>query len=293
MFHATRATASRTRAGARLLTCGWCATATTPCSSTPGSTRPSPSGGAGRACARRRRPSPGSASSRAPSRRCWSRTSTTTTSATWTRSPTRGWSCRSGSWRSGPGQPASGSSSASTSSRTKVARITSARRRGRVRTIAGRATVAPGVVAITVGGHSPGQQVVLVETAGSRVVLASDAVHFYEELERDRRSPWWSTWRRCTSPTTSSAAGQRAGHGGRAGPRPGRHDPLPGRRRARRPPRLTGKGDFVPLPEPPLFSWDVGGARPALRSGAGSGGLGIEQLTHRAEPVLTAAPVSL
>jgi glyoxylase-like metal-dependent hydrolase (beta-lactamase superfamily II) len=68
----------------------------------------------------------------------------------------------------------------------EVGRVEEARRQGRVRTIAGRAAVAPGVVAITVGGHSPGQQVVLVETASGTVVLASDAVHFSEELERDR-----------------------------------------------------------------------------------------------------------
>jgi glyoxylase-like metal-dependent hydrolase (beta-lactamase superfamily II) len=68
----------------------------------------------------------------------------------------------------------------------EVRRIAEAHRLGRVRTIAGRAEVAPGVTAITVGGHSPGQQIVLVETARGRVILASDAVHFTEELERDR-----------------------------------------------------------------------------------------------------------
>ena len=35
-------------------------------------------------------------------------------------------------------------------------------------------------------GHSPGQQVFVVKTAGQPIVLASDAVHFYEELEHDR-----------------------------------------------------------------------------------------------------------
>jgi glyoxylase-like metal-dependent hydrolase (beta-lactamase superfamily II) len=64
--------------------------------------------------------------------------------------------------------------------------VEEAQREGRVRTISGRAEVAPGVVSITVGGHSPGQQVVLVETAGGPVVLASDAVHFTEELELER-----------------------------------------------------------------------------------------------------------
>jgi glyoxylase-like metal-dependent hydrolase (beta-lactamase superfamily II) len=68
----------------------------------------------------------------------------------------------------------------------EVARVAEARRGGRVRTVAGTAQVAPGVTAITVGGHSPGQVVVVVEAAGGPVVLASDAVHFTEELELDR-----------------------------------------------------------------------------------------------------------
>lgn len=57
---------------------------------------------------------------------------------------------------------------------------------GRVCAITGRTEVAPGVTAIDVGGHSPGQLVVVVEAGAGPVVLASDAVHFYEELERDR-----------------------------------------------------------------------------------------------------------
>src|ERR1700760_3367174 len=46
--------------------------------------------------------------------------------------------------------------------------------------------VAPGIELIQVGGHSPGQAIVTVATASGPVVLASDAVHYYEELERDR-----------------------------------------------------------------------------------------------------------
>lgn len=57
---------------------------------------------------------------------------------------------------------------------------------GRVRVTAREQAIAPGLRAITVGGHSPGQQVLLVETAGGEVVLASDAVHLYEELELER-----------------------------------------------------------------------------------------------------------
>jgi glyoxylase-like metal-dependent hydrolase (beta-lactamase superfamily II) len=68
----------------------------------------------------------------------------------------------------------------------EIARIAEAHRRGRVRTMGARTAVAPGVTAIDVGGHSPGQQILVVETARGPVVLASDAVHLYEELERDR-----------------------------------------------------------------------------------------------------------
>jgi glyoxylase-like metal-dependent hydrolase (beta-lactamase superfamily II) len=43
--------------------------------------------------------------------------------------------------------------------------------------------LAPGIRAITVGGHAAGQQVLVVDTARGPVVLASDAAHLYEELE--------------------------------------------------------------------------------------------------------------
>jgi glyoxylase-like metal-dependent hydrolase (beta-lactamase superfamily II) len=68
----------------------------------------------------------------------------------------------------------------------EVAHIAAAHRDGRARAINGQVTVAPGVVALTVGGHSPGQQILLVDTGRGQVVLTSDAVHFYEELDRDR-----------------------------------------------------------------------------------------------------------
>lgn len=46
-------------------------------------------------------------------------------------------------------------------------------------------TVAPGVEVSVLGGHTPGQAIVTVTTSEGPVVLASDAVHFHEELERD------------------------------------------------------------------------------------------------------------
>src|SRR5712664_1576515 len=48
--------------------------------------------------------------------------------------------------------------------------------------------VAPGVTLHRVGGHSDGLQVVRVETARGPVVLASDAAHYYANLQK--RSPF-------------------------------------------------------------------------------------------------------
>jgi len=68
----------------------------------------------------------------------------------------------------------------------EIERIAGAHRSGRARVMGARTDVAPGVTAIDVGGHSPGQQILLVESERGPVVLASDAVHLYEEFERDR-----------------------------------------------------------------------------------------------------------
>jgi glyoxylase-like metal-dependent hydrolase (beta-lactamase superfamily II) len=57
---------------------------------------------------------------------------------------------------------------------------------GRVRLTEGSEEIVDGVTAIAVGGHSPGQQVTVVRCEGGDVVLASDAAHFYEELELER-----------------------------------------------------------------------------------------------------------
>ncbi|MGE5273625.1 MAG: N-acyl homoserine lactonase family protein [Verrucomicrobiota bacterium] len=57
---------------------------------------------------------------------------------------------------------------------------------GRLRLLDGHAEIARGIRAICVGGHSPGQTVLVVETVGGSVVIASDAVHYYEELELER-----------------------------------------------------------------------------------------------------------
>lgn len=59
---------------------------------------------------------------------------------------------------------------------------------GRVRFHPGDATLAPGVTLHHIGGHTRGLQVVRVTTARGPVVLASDATHFWANLER--RNPF-------------------------------------------------------------------------------------------------------
>lgn len=66
------------------------------------------------------------------------------------------------------------------------------RRDGTLSLFTGQSTLAPGIELVEVGGHTPGQLIVTVGAPGGgpdndgTVVLASDALHFYEEVERDR-----------------------------------------------------------------------------------------------------------
>jgi glyoxylase-like metal-dependent hydrolase (beta-lactamase superfamily II) len=68
----------------------------------------------------------------------------------------------------------------------EIARVAAANDAGRVTTYGGETEIAPGLTALEVGGHSPGQQILIVDTASGRLVLTSDAVHLYEELEKAR-----------------------------------------------------------------------------------------------------------
>lgn len=56
----------------------------------------------------------------------------------------------------------------------------------RIRFVNGDAEVTPGITLHRVGGHSPGLQVVRIETAGGPILLASDVAHFYENFDADR-----------------------------------------------------------------------------------------------------------
>jgi glyoxylase-like metal-dependent hydrolase (beta-lactamase superfamily II) len=67
-----------------------------------------------------------------------------------------------------------------------IAELRSAQAQGRLTRIAGTAEVAPGITVVEVGGHTPGQVLTLVQTASGTAVLASDAIHYYEEMEQDR-----------------------------------------------------------------------------------------------------------
>lgn len=61
--------------------------------------------------------------------------------------------------------------------------------RGRVTFHQGEAEIAPGISIHQVGGHTPGMQVVRVSTARGQVVLASDAMHYYENLAAENPFP--------------------------------------------------------------------------------------------------------
>jgi len=54
---------------------------------------------------------------------------------------------------------------------------------GRLETISHQTEIAPGVVATDVGGHSPGQLIFDIAGENGQIALASDAIHYYEELD--------------------------------------------------------------------------------------------------------------
>lgn len=68
----------------------------------------------------------------------------------------------------------------------ELAVIDAALAEGRLLAVEGSTELVSGVHTELVGGHTPGQQLILVDTAVGRVVLASDALHCYEEMELDR-----------------------------------------------------------------------------------------------------------
>jgi glyoxylase-like metal-dependent hydrolase (beta-lactamase superfamily II) len=57
---------------------------------------------------------------------------------------------------------------------------------GRLSLHSGSATVAPGIELILTGGHTPGMQMVRVQTARGQVLLLSDAAHLYENIAEQK-----------------------------------------------------------------------------------------------------------
>ena len=57
---------------------------------------------------------------------------------------------------------------------------------GRLSKVTGTTDLAPGIRLTELDGHTPGELVVSVRTPGGVILLASDAVHFVEELEQGR-----------------------------------------------------------------------------------------------------------
>jgi glyoxylase-like metal-dependent hydrolase (beta-lactamase superfamily II) len=68
----------------------------------------------------------------------------------------------------------------------ETAYLNEVQKEGRLTAIDAAYTVAPGIEVVPVGGHTPGQVIVLVATEAGQAVLASDSAHYYEEVERDR-----------------------------------------------------------------------------------------------------------
>jgi len=60
-----------------------------------------------------------------------------------------------------------------------------AKNEGRLRLISEETEVFPGITVYQVGGHCPGELIALVGTGSGSLILASDAAHFYEQLEHE------------------------------------------------------------------------------------------------------------
>ena len=70
-----------------------------------------------------------------------------------------------------------------------VTRLVECVYQGRVAFHDGDEVIAPGVVVHHVGGHTMGMQCVSVDTKRGKVVLAADAAHFYENMEKPSPFP--------------------------------------------------------------------------------------------------------
>jgi glyoxylase-like metal-dependent hydrolase (beta-lactamase superfamily II) len=65
--------------------------------------------------------------------------------------------------------------------------LTQARAAGRLTLTTGQSTrLASGIELVEVGGHTPGELIISVDDGAGTVILASDALHHYEEIDQDR-----------------------------------------------------------------------------------------------------------
>ncbi|OUM45097.1 N-acyl homoserine lactonase family protein [Arthrobacter sedimenti] len=71
------------------------------------------------------------------------------------------------------------------SEKTEIDKLREAESHGRLKLFSGKTEPLPGLRLVEVGGHTPGQAVLYIPTSQGEVLLTSDAVHFYEELDRD------------------------------------------------------------------------------------------------------------
>jgi len=109
-----------------------------------------------------------------------------TTSATSPSFRTPPSSCRIGKWPSGPGRYAGKAAIRAIIEPDDVLALVRHNFGGRIRFVDGSAEIVPGITVHHVGGHAAGLQVVAVDTARGQVVLASDATHYYANIEEDR-----------------------------------------------------------------------------------------------------------
>jgi glyoxylase-like metal-dependent hydrolase (beta-lactamase superfamily II) len=63
--------------------------------------------------------------------------------------------------------------------------VRKAERAGRLRLISGETEVFDGITVYPVGGHCPGELLTLVRAKSGPLILASDAAHFYEQIENE------------------------------------------------------------------------------------------------------------
>jgi glyoxylase-like metal-dependent hydrolase (beta-lactamase superfamily II) len=63
--------------------------------------------------------------------------------------------------------------------------VEKAKNEGRLRLISEPTEVFPGITVYQLGGHCPGEIIAHIQTADGSLILASDAAHFYEQLENE------------------------------------------------------------------------------------------------------------